>query len=128
MRLLQLTENYDKLKKEADELTVEINEFRNKIFYTSKKLKIKELNFKSSENTNVDIERIEKLFNEANFFFEEKITKRLEQSQEFHNNLINNRKKRLSIEIEDLRSIVDKLENDICQASKKRDSISKLIE
>ena len=47
-------------------------------------------------------EKIKEIYDEANFFFEEKITKRLEEAQEFHNNLIQNRKKRLSIELNDL--------------------------
>ncbi len=120
-----IAENFDKLKQEADSLTAEINDFRNKIFFTTKKLKLKELNYESSENTNIDIEKIEELFNEANFFFEEKITKRLEQSQEFHNNLINNRKKRLSAEIIDLNIIIEKLQIGMSSVSEKRDSILK---
>jgi len=120
-----IADNFDKLKQEANSLTVEINDFRNKIFFARKKLNLKELNYGNSENIDVDIEKIEELFNEANFFFEGKITKRLEQSQEFHNNLINNRKKRLSTEIKDLNSIIKKLEIDMSFLSKNRDSILK---
>lgn len=120
-----IAENFDKLKKEADNLTIEINDFRNEIFFNTKKLKMKELNYKNSENTNIDIAKVEELFNEANFFFEDKITKRLEQSQEFHNNLINNRKKRLSSEIIDLNITIEKLQIDMNSISEKRDSILK---
>lgn len=120
-----IAENFDKLKQEADSLTTEINDFRNQIFFTTKKQKIKELNYENSENTNIDIEKIEELFNEANFFFEDKITKRLEQSQEFHNNLIRNRRKRLSAEIIDLNIIIEKLQIDMTSISEKRDSILK---
>lgn len=120
-----IAENFDKLKQEADSLTIEINDFRNRIFFTTKKLKTKELNYINSENTNIDIERIEELFNEANFFFEDKITKRLEQSQEFHNNLIYNRKKRLSAEIIDLKITIEKLQIDMTSISGKRDNILK---
>ena len=118
-----IAENFDKLKQEADNLTVEINEFRNQIFFSTKKLKLKELNYKNSENTNIDIDKIEELFNEANFFFENKVTKRLEQSQEFHNNLINNRKKRLSAEIKDLKIEIKKIEINMSAIAKKRDNI-----
>ena len=120
-----IAENFDKLKQEADVLTEEINTFRNKIFFTTKKLKTKELNYRNSENTNIDIEKIEELFNEANFFFENKIIKRLEQSQEFHTNLILNRKKRLSSEIIDLNIAIEKLQIDMTSISEKRDNILK---
>jgi len=120
-----IAENFDKLKQEADTLTEEINEFRNQIFFKTKKLKLKELNYKSSKNTNIDITKIEELFNEVNFFFEDKITKNLEQLQEFHNNLINNRKKRLSIEINDLNIKIEKLQIKMATISEKRDSILK---
>lgn len=120
-----IAENYDKLKDEADNLTEEINDFRNKIFFNTKKLKIKELNYESSINTNIDIEKIEELFNEAKFFFEDKITKRLEESQEFHNNLINNRKKRLSTEIRDLKIEIEKLQINMNFIAERRDNILK---
>ncbi len=120
-----IAENYDKLKQEADSLTTEINDFRNKIFFSSKKLKTKELNYETSQNTNIDINKIEELFNEANFFFEEKIIKRIEQTQEFHNNLINNRKKRLSAEIRDLKIEIEKLQIEMKSLANRRDNILK---
>ncbi|MCD4795221.1 MAG: DUF2326 domain-containing protein [Bacteroidales bacterium] len=120
-----IAENFDKLKQKADDLTSQINEFRNKIFFNDNKLKRKEINFENSKNTNIDIKKIEELFNEANFFFEDKITKRIEQSQEFHKNLINNRKKRLSVEIRDLKILLEKLQIDKKNVSIKRDTILK---
>lgn len=86
---------------------------------------MKELNLKSSENIDIDIEKIKEIYDEANFFFEEKITKRLEEAQEFHNNLIQNRKKRLSIELNDLNIDLIKLEQNMQEISTKRDSIIK---
>jgi len=120
-----IAENFDKLKQEADSLTEEINNFRNEIFFKTKKLKLKELNYENSENTNVDIKKIEELFNEVNFFFEAKVTKRLEESQEFHNNLITNRKKRLSQEMKELNISLEKSQLSMDSISQKRDSILK---
>ena len=120
-----IAENYDSLKQEADILTQNINDFRNKIYIISKKIRMKELNLKSSENIDIDIEKIKEIYDEANFFFEEKITKRLEEAQEFHNNLIQNRKKRLSIELNDLNIDLIKLEQNMQEISTKRDSIIK---
>lgn len=120
-----IAENYDSLKQEADILTQNINDFRNKIYIISKKIRMKELNLESSENIDIDIEKIKEIYDEANFFFEERITKRLEEAQEFHNNLIQNRKKRLSIELNDLNIDLIKLEQNMQEISTKRDSIIK---
>lgn len=120
-----IAENFDALKQKADDLTSQLNEVRNKIFFNDNKLKRKEISLEDSKNTNIDIEKIEKLFNEANFFFEDKVIKRLDQAQEFHTNLIVNRKKRLTIEIRDLKILSLQLQTDKENVSIKRDTILK---
>lgn len=120
-----IAENFDALKQKADDLTSQLNEVRNKIFFSDNKLKRKEISLEDSKNTNIDIEKIEKLFNEANFFFEDKVVKRLDQAQEFHTNLIINRKKRLTIEISDLKILLIQLQTDKESVSTKRDTILK---
>ena len=120
-----IAENFDVLKQKADDLTSQLNEVRNRMFFNDKKLKRKEISLEDSKNTNIDIEKIEKLFNEANFFFEDKVIKRLDQAQEFHTNLIVNRKKRLAIEISDLKILLIQLQTDKESVSIKRDTILK---
>ena len=120
-----IAENFDALKQKADDLTSQLNEVRNKIFFNDNKLKRKKISLEDSKNTNIDIEKIEEIFNEANFFFEDKIVKRLNQAQKFHTNLIINRKKRLSAEISGLKIQLIQLgayKNDI---SLKRDTVLK---
>jgi uncharacterized protein YydD (DUF2326 family) len=120
-----IAENFDKLKQDADNLTLQLNTIRNNIFFKEDKLRRKEKTFESSKNINIDVKKIEAVFKEANFFFEDKVTKTLEQSCEFHENLINNRKKRLSTEIKDLKIIIEKLQLEKEDLSKKRDLILK---
>lgn len=120
-----IAENFDALNQKADDLTSQLNEVRNKMFFNDNKLKRKEISLEDSKNTNIDIEKIEKLFNEANFFFEDKILKRLDQAQEFHTNLIINRKKRLFVEIRDLKILSLQLQTDKESVSIKRDTILK---
>src|SRR5690554_503486 len=67
-----IAENFDLLKQKADELTSKLNDFRNQIYYINNKLKRKESSLEDSEHTNIDIKKVENLFNEAKFFFEEK--------------------------------------------------------
>jgi uncharacterized protein YydD (DUF2326 family) len=120
-----IAENFDVLKQKADDLTSQLNEIRNRMFFNDNKLKRKKISLEDSKNTNIDIEKIEKLFNEANFYFENKVVKRLNQAQEFHTNLIVNRKKRLTIEIRDLKILFLKLQTDKESVSIKRDTILK---
>lgn len=120
-----IAENYNGLKQEADELTQHLNELRNEIYTVSKKIQIKHSNLNTSENIDIDIEKVVDLYNEANFFFEEKITKRLEQAQDFHNHLIINRKQRLEIEISDLKLQMNQLEQNMQGIGHKRDSLLK---
>ncbi len=120
-----IAENFDLLKQKGDDLTAQLNEIRNKIFFNDKTLKRKELSLEDSKSTNIDNLKIETIFNEANFFFKEMVTKRLEQAQEFHTNLIINRKKRLTIEINELKLLLIKLQADKEIISNERDSILK---
>ncbi len=120
-----IAENFDLLKQKADDLTAQLNEFRNKIFFNDKTLKRKEISLEDSKITSIDNSKIENIFSEANFFFKEMVTKRLEEAQEFHTNLISNRKKRLTIEINELKLLLIKLKADKEIISNERDSILK---
>jgi uncharacterized protein YydD (DUF2326 family) len=120
-----IAENFDLLKQKADDLTEQLNDIRNKIFYSDNTLKRKELSLKDSKNEIIDNLKIEQIFNEANFFFKEMVTKRLEDAQEFHTNLINNRKKRLKIEINELKLLSIKLNTEKDHISIERDNILK---
>ncbi|SUX47830.1 DUF2326 domain-containing protein [Chryseobacterium indoltheticum] len=120
-----IAENFDLLKQMADDLTSQLNDIRNKIYFNDRILKRKILSLEESEITNIDNSKVESIFNEANFFFKENVTKRLEQAQEFHINLISNRKKRLTIEINELKLLLIKLQADKEIISKERDSIIK---
>lgn len=120
-----IAENFDLLKQMADDLTSKLNEIRNRIFFNEQTLKRKELSLEESKTTNIDNSKIESIFNEANFFFKENVTKRLEQAQEFHKNLISNRKKRLTIEINELKLLLIKLQAEKENISTERDSILK---
>lgn len=120
-----IAENFDLLKQKADDLTAQLNDIRNKIFYLDNTLKRKEISLKDSKNEIIDNLKIEHIFNEANFFFKEMVTKRLEEAQDFHTNLINNRKKRLTTEINELKLLLIKLNTEKDNISIERDNILK---
>lgn len=120
-----IAESYDQIKKQADILTAEINDYRNNKFFLEKKLEKKETNLKNSEIINIDAHQIEEIYNEALFFFDDKITKRLSDAQNFHNTLVSNRKKRLISEIRDLKVKIAELSTILEKTSVQRDAILK---
>ncbi len=125
LKNFMIAENFDVLKKEADSLTEEINIYRNKIYFLENKLNRKEKSLELSINSKIDLQQVKDLFDEANFFFEDKISKRLEEAQDFHENLIQNRKQRLKLEITEIKEKLEKLELDKQKKSSKRDLLVK---
>ncbi|MDQ7084663.1 MAG: hypothetical protein Q9M36_06900 [Sulfurovum sp.] len=106
-----IAQNYDVIQVEADKLTEDLNALRNSIHKIKNALQRKEKNLLASDNIDIDANEIERLYNEAAFFFDKKVKKRLEDAQNFHNTLIFNRKNRITIEIEELtieKEILDK--------------------
>ena len=122
-----IAKNYDHLKIESDELTKELNELRDKIQKIRNLLQKKEQNLLVSENINIDVSEIENLYKEASFFFDSKITKRLEDAQKFHNTLISNRKKRIEIEIKELTIELNDLNIEVERISNKRDASLEIL-
>jgi uncharacterized protein YydD (DUF2326 family) len=120
-----IAKSYDELKKQADNLTSELNDLRNNKFFLEQRLEKKEVALKSIDNINVDVEQIESIYNEAKFFFDKEITKRLSDAQEFHNSLIANRKKRLVSEVKELKIEIQNISDKIESISKERDAILK---
>ena len=104
-----IAKNYDHLKIESDNFTKELNQLRDKIYNIKNLLQKKEQNLRASENIDIDIYEIEKLYNEASFFFQDTIIKRIEDVQAFHNTLVSNRKNRIDIEMRELTLELDDL-------------------
>lgn len=121
----KVAENYDNVKNKADELTEEMNIIRDEIYENENKIKRHLENIKLSESVNVDTEQVINIYNEANFFFGEKIKKRLEEAQSFHIELISNRKERLEKEISILKSRIDDNNKILDTMSVERDSLLK---
>ena len=116
-----ISENYDELKKEADNLTNELNKIRDQIHEIKKTKALKKDNLESSKNININIKEIEKNYHEAEFFFEDKIKKRLKDTQEFHNKLVVFRRTSLLKEIKEIELQLEKLKQTKEQVGTKRD-------
>ncbi|POZ52992.1 DUF2326 domain-containing protein [Methylovulum psychrotolerans] len=119
-----IAESYDLLKKQADDLTAELNELRNKKFFLERTLEKKEISLKR-EVVNIDVAQIADIYHEAQFFFGKEITQRLSDAQHFHNALVNNRKNRLIMEVSQLKTEIAALTGSLEKCSAQRDGILK---
>ena len=120
-----IAENYDRFKQEADEITIELNELRNRIHNIQKQLIRKTNSLNQSKSVDIDVERVKRIYDEANFFFADKVSVRLDEANEFHVKLMNSRMKRLKTEIETLKGESNQLKSTLQLREKVRDSILK---
>ncbi len=122
-----IAENHDSIKRDADELTKELNELRNSIQKNNDLTQKKLQNIADSDNIDIDPNIIENLYNEAKFFFDNKVKKRLEEAKLFHNKLIINRKNRIELEVKELEIEKKELVIKYNQITNKRDEILRLL-
>lgn len=120
-----VAKNYNELKERANSLTENLNNIRNEIYKLQRSMALKEANLATSENINIDIEEIKKIYDEAKIFFEDKILKRLDEAQNFHNQLAKSRKDRISVEIDEIRQKLKQLEYGNENIGNQRDQLLK---
>jgi len=89
----KIADNYYEIKKEADEEQNELNNLENDLLLMKNAIE----NIDKSLNIKTDIskDRIIEMYKEAKVEFSEMIIKKLEEVEEFHNKLLENRIKRL---------------------------------
>lgn len=120
--------NFDELKQRADDLTEKLNEIRNEIYSIGERIKLKQSNYESSHIINIDTSKIVDLYKEAKFFFEDKIIRRIEDVQRFHTELLENRRNRLSAEIQELKNSLPELQKKQKQVAIERDGLIKVLD
>lgn len=120
-----IAENYDHYENKANELTKQINSIRNEKHRVQKLIKLKLDNLEYSKSESVDVDKIEKIYDEAKFFFNEAVKIRLKDAQDFHLKLMKSRKKRIEQEVKLLRQEIINLDLDLAKLEKQRDLILK---
>lgn len=125
LKNFMVADDYKNLKEEADRLTIFLNEYRNKLYTLNKHLRLKNNIYENSEIQEIDIEKIKEIYKEAEFFFNEKVIKEVDEVQKFHNNLISNRKKRVELEIEEINIDIKEVKLIISEIGEKRDALLK---
>lgn len=118
-----IAENYDKFEKEADKKTDTINDLRLHRQRLIHQIKDKHKALSQAKSMNVDLDAVTRLYEEANFFFENHAKVRLEEAQKFHKNLLENRVSRFELEIDSIKQEITILDRDLQELEKQRDSI-----
>ena len=125
LNLFVVAKNYNELKERANSLTEDLNNIRNEIYRLQRNVAIKEANLLTSENISIDLEEIKNIYDEAKVFFEDKVLKRLNEAQNFHNQLAKSRKNRISAEIDEIRQRLNELERNRDIIGDQRDQLLK---
>lgn len=120
-----IAKNYDEFKKNADEKTSQINTLRDELYYINNTLARKSSSLEQAKSLNVDSHEIEKIFNEANFFFPDDVKVRLDDAKAFHINLMSNRVERLQKDINRITKDKENLLEILGKIETERDSILK---
>ena len=120
-----IAENYDKFKERADKETAGINDIRNVVHNINNNIIRKSESLKQAAMTDINLDKVKKIYEEANFFFKENISVRLDEANEFHLKLMNSRINRFRSEINSLKVEAEQLNRDLAIKEKHRDSILK---
>ena len=120
-----IAENYDNFKKNADDETLKINEIRNSIHNINNHIVRKSEGLKQAALTEIDLDKVKEIYEEANFFFKEEVSVRLDAANEFHLKLMKSRVDRFEAEINSLKVESEQLHHDLIIKEKHRDSILK---
>lgn len=113
----EILDSYYDIEKAANNLTREIHELCRRYSLLKKKLDFYEKSIVIEDAANIDIEKI---YNEAKFYFSDDIKKTLIDSKEFHKNIIVNRKKFLEMEINAVKNELNEISKLVKHKSKER--------
>ena len=105
----EIAEDFNKLKKEADTLTSDIQKIRNQIAFYHREIRNKENIISINKQTDIDISKIENMYEEAKFFLSEDVLAHINAVKEFHNTLFNNRKNKALKDITSLEEQIKQL-------------------
>jgi uncharacterized protein YydD (DUF2326 family) len=121
LKIFQIADDYDAIRKEADKLTYDIGA----LAYQSKIVVQTIENIKKSLDIQPDIKRngVVKLYEEVKVNFAENIKKRLEDVELFHSKIVADRTKNLNIEKQKFEKELKRIEEEKSQLGKKRDDL-----
>ena len=105
----KIADNYYEIKKEADEQQVELNNIENELLLI--KNAIETINKSLNIKTDVSADKIIAMYKEAKVELNDMVVKRLEEVQDFHNKLLDNRMKRLIKQKNEMKSRIKEMQD-----------------
>lgn len=100
LKKFKIADNYYEIRKEADDQQIELNKFENEILLIENA--IKNINNSLDINMDVSANKIIEMYSEAKVKLNDLVIKELQEVEEFHKKLIENRTKRLLKQKKDL--------------------------
>lgn len=121
----RVLKTYRRLEADADRFTEEVHELLNQNVSDRKILEL----YKSSivEEADADPEQIAQLYEEAGLLFPDVVTKRLSDVQQFHRNIVRNRRDFLSTEMAVLSEAIQKRERAMDELDNKKSDIMNVL-
>lgn len=110
-------ESYKQIEKSADRLSREIQELFERAIFLNKKIDIYEESIKEEKIDDINVEEI---YNEVNFYFPNSVKKTINESKEFHKNIISNRTNFLKTEIQSIKNELVLINQEIENKSDKK--------
>ncbi|ECL1093480.1 DUF2326 domain-containing protein [Campylobacter jejuni] len=115
----KIAENYYDLEKKLNDITYTIEQMRNEKLFKERQLKNKQKIIDLNKQFDIDIDRINNVYREVQFFFEKSTIEHIEAVKKFHDELFYNRrakaerdKKALQIEISILAEDIKKMDDE----------------
>jgi uncharacterized protein YydD (DUF2326 family) len=116
-----IAENYTQLKKNADDISNQLNQLRNKL--TLSKIALENIHKSLKIRPDVTFNEINALYEQAKINFPEIIKKQLQEVEQFHNSIVDERSLRLKKEKEKIEKRIADITDQIKQYEKIEDSI-----
>ena len=121
----KIADNYYEIKKEADEEQIELNNLENDLLLM--KSAIENIDKSLSIKTDISKDKIIAMYEEAKVELNDMIVKKLEEVENFHNKLLDNRVKRLIKQKNELKSRIKEIEEQKQRLSVALDENLKLL-
>ncbi|MEZ8661764.1 DUF2326 domain-containing protein [Vibrio cyclitrophicus] len=124
---LEIAEAFDRHKEQADQLTENINIYRDELFNARSEMLRKRTLLSQISEVDVDLEQLTSVYEEAELFFAGDVSVYLEEACSFHKKLLQDRTHRLSKEISDLSDHIDGIKSTLDPIEQKRDSLLRTL-
>lgn len=121
----KVNQQYEEIEQEANSLTNQIQDHNNENFQNDYYIQRYSISLQNEKIS--DINQIKQIYEESNFHFSENIIKKLEDVNNFHKKIIENRKNFLEVEIKNLKYKIEITSQLIEEKDNKRSKLLKIL-